>query len=338
MTQSGDPIATFAYRPRLGLILAVGGFFGLGVVVLGHKAQTTGETEALLAALASGAFVVLALLLMAMRTLRPQQISVFADGIVVPVGRWGSGTVRIANRDVQRIVITTVNGQVFATLHHPGGAASLHRSMFPENQDFDDVLAFLETGLWRGEAPSLEPVASLDDSLRDATLLDAPGPGPGPAPATGARTQNRPAPVIPAPVIPATVVAAQAGAARPWMGLGLKVGALACFCGGPLRATDALRPILGKDPAFAVAFAPILLLLFGSFAVLDDAPTPWTRAVVAAGGLGALLIAASGVWALAGIVAGPGRPDDGLVVIGSLLGLGLTAFYGVAARRFWGRG
>jgi hypothetical protein len=300
------PLAEFTYRPRLGMILMIGAFFGLGVVVLGHKHHTTGELEALLGALASGGFVLLAMLLLGLRTFRPQQVRVFADHVEVPAGRLGTAQRRIALADVSGLQVVSMSGQVSAVVEHPGGPSTLQRAMFPCNEDFDDVLALLETGLWRGE-----PAPDAPRARSDATP--------------------------PSPPAPPAVVAAQMGAARPWWGLGMKLGALAAFCGGPLRAADALRPIIGKDPGFGAAFAPIALLLFGSFAVLEDEPTRWTRAVVALGLLGALAVGASDLWALGQVLRGPARGDDGLIAIGSVLGLALVAAYAWAASRFWRR-
>lgn len=300
---AGAPLAEYVYRPRLGLILLIGGFFGLGAVVLGHKHHGTGELEALAGAVASGAFVLVAVLLLGMRTFRPQRVRVFAGQVEVPVGRLGPEVRRIAIGEVEGIDLLSISGQVSATIHHPGGPSILQRGMFPSNRDFDDVLALLETGAWRGDGPAAAPVGA--------------------------------PPTVAPPPPPRTVAAARAGAARPWWSLGMKLGALLAFCGGPLRAADALRPLVGKDPGFVIAFAPIALLLFGTFVVVEDAPTPWTRAVVALGGLGALVVAASDVWALIALVRTPARADDGLIAVGSVVGLGLVAAYAWAAARFW---
>ncbi len=114
----------------------------------------------------------------------------------------------------------------------------------------------------------------------------------------------------------------------------LKIGALAAFCGGPLRLSEALGPSLGRDPAFAVGFAPVALVLLGTFALAEERPGWGARTLRALGALGAVAVAGLGLWAWVGVARGPARPDDGLVLAGSAAGVGLAALY---LWRGWGR-
>ena len=298
----GAPLAALAYRPRAGTIGLGGAFFGMCALVLGHKHATTGELEALLGALGSGGFVLISLLLLAMRVLRPQQIRVFPQHIELPAARFTRAVRRVELDTVEGIDVVRIGGQASATVRHPGGPSTIQASMLPEDDDFDDLIALLETGRWRAGA-----------AAGPGGLSTAP-PGP--------------------PATPAAVARARAGLAGPWRALGMKLGALATFCGGPLHAADTLGPVIGRDPAFGVAFTPVALLLFGSFAVLEDAPSRWTRGVVAAGSAGALAIGASDAWALLRLARGAPVDSPGLVAVGSTLGLGLVAAYGWAAAGF----
>lgn len=123
-------------------------------------------------------------------------------------------------------------------------------------------------------------------------------------------------------------------ASGPLRGLGFKLGGLFSFCGGPLRLADRLSPEIGGW-AFALAFLPVGLMIFGAMSALDEEPTPFWRAVVAAGGLGAAVVGALSVWALVDVAMGTWTVDDVIVTWGSVVALVVTVAYGVVAARFF---
>lgn len=152
----------------------------------------------------------------------------------------------------------------------------------------------------------------------------------------------------------------------------LHIVALLSYCGGPLLVADLMKPHTGMPLAFVVTFLPVLLMLFGIFALHQSGwtsrarragagfPEPGELAVavqpsstvadllgwgddarheilmVRLGLVGAvvlLFLHAYGAWSLA---SAPG-PDSGLHRIGLIVGLPVAGGYVYVARR-WLRG
>ena len=58
-----------------------------------------------------------------------------------------------------------------------------------------------------------------------------------------------------------------------WYGF-VKIGALACYCGGPLLLSDVLKARYGTPFSFGVTFLPILLMFFGTDPLMDRSSRP----------------------------------------------------------------
>ena len=118
-----------------------------------------------------------------------------------------------------------------------------------------------------------------------------------------------------------------------WQMLALKIAALLSFCGGPLYAMGELTPVIGQDPAFAVGFAPVALMLFGTLSLLEDEPSRTTRIIVGTGAVGGLAIALTSLWAVVRIAGGHAHEDAGLILLGCAVSLVATSAYLWFARR-----
>jgi hypothetical protein len=288
--QAGRALERLRYRPGLGTVGLASGFFG-GAAAFFWYLIRTGEGGWLMVPLlvASLGFVGMGLFAGVMGQLRPQEVVVYERGLALPVGTWWKGNRRmVLLAEVHGLRVQEHSGQAFATLTTADGAVSLNRAMLPDRATFDHLLAFVQGATWRQGT------------------------------AAHAHEGAAPAP----PTLPPV----------PWvdrMGgrLVLNIGALLAFCGGPLRLSDALKPELGQDPAFAVAFAPVALLLFGTFALAEDEPGWFARSLQHLGALGAAVVAVLGSWAWVGVAQGPARGDDGLVLLGSAVSLPLCGLY-----------
>ena len=293
---AGRALECMRYRPGLGMVLLATGFFGGAAVFFWHLFRTgEGGWLMLPLLLASLGFVGMGLFAGVMGLLRPQQVVVYERGLALPVGAWWKGHSRVVLlADIHGLRVQKHSGQDFATLSTSSGPVSISRAMLPDRESFAHLLAFVQGAPWRQAAEERAPWA-----------LARPG-------------AASPAPPVP-PALP--------WVDRTWGRLVLKVGALLAFCGGPLRLSDTLKPVLGKDPAFAVAFAPIVLVLLGTFALAEEEPGWFARGLQLLGALGALAVAALGLWAWVGVAQGPARADDGLVLLGSALSVPLCGLY-----------
>jgi hypothetical protein len=121
---------------------------------------------------------------------------------------------------------------------------------------------------------------------------------------------------------------------RVWQTIAIKLIALIAFCGGPLFVADLLKPVLGQNQAFLAAFAPLGTAIICAFSLWEDHPWSWGKPAVAVGLLGATLVAAMSVFALCRLAGDQDRPDRGLMLLGSVVGLLATAAY---ARLAWRR-
>lgn len=286
--QAGRALERLRYRPGLGMVVLPVVFFGGAAAFFWHLIRT-GEGGWLVVPLllASLGFVGMGLFAGVMGLLRPQEVVVYERGLALPVGAWWRGQRRV-------VLLAEVHG--LRVQEHSGQAFA--------------TLATVEGPVSLNRA-MLPDRATFDHLL--AFVQGAPWRQGNAAPLRRSAAAAAPAPV-------------------PWvdrMGgrLVLKLGALLSFCGGPLRLTDALKPELGKDPAFAIAFAPVVLVLLGTFALAEDEPGWLTRSLQHLGALAALTVAALGLWAWLGVAQGPPRPDDALVLLGSAASLTLCGLY-----------
>jgi hypothetical protein len=118
-----------------------------------------------------------------------------------------------------------------------------------------------------------------------------------------------------------------------WHILAIKLAALLSFCGGPLYVADLLKPALGRDVAFGVAFAPLAMATLCAFSLWEDHPWSWGKYAIAVGLLGAVIVAATSVFAISQLSGGPDRADRSLIVLGSIVGLAVAAAYAWLAWR-----
>lgn len=112
-----------------------------------------------------------------------------------------------------------------------------------------------------------------------------------------------------------------------WMLLAVKIGALLSFCGGPLYVMDVLKPTLGTDLAFAVGFAPLAVMIFGTLAAVEDEAEGFSLFVVRAGGIAAGIIVLESIATVWALVSGLVRADAGLLMFGSVVSFGAAALY-----------
>jgi hypothetical protein len=118
----------------------------------------------------------------------------------------------------------------------------------------------------------------------------------------------------------------------PPMFLVLKIAAVLAFMGGPLYVHTHLRAL---DPrlAFALAFAPVAVILFGAL-TLHDEDSGFSRGVTRAGLAAALLLCAQNVWLVHGLLITHDSTTPGLHASGALAGTLAAAAY---ARLAWRR-
>lgn len=136
-----------------------------------------------------------------------------------------------------------------------------------------------------------------------------------------------------------------------WYGF-IKIGALACYCGGPLLLSDVLKVRYGTPFSFGVTFLPILLMFFGTDPLMDRSSrrhardflnqgepvshegVDWGVLVMRLGLAGALVVLgmnAYGAWLLTTM---PRRPDHYLYVVGMVVGTPLAGLYAYVAMRW----
>lgn len=113
----------------------------------------------------------------------------------------------------------------------------------------------------------------------------------------------------------------------------IKPIALFSACGGPLYIADTLKPFYGDLPAFAVGFAPIGLITFGSLWIDDDGDGFVKRLLVRAGLVGAYGLAGMNLYTAWKLLTAPPPADRGLIIIGLIVGTIATVMYVRAARR-----
>ena len=93
----------------------------------------------------------------------------------------------------------------------------------------------------------------------------------------------------------------------PWQLLLLKLAALFSFCGGPLVVADSLKTQMDKDAAFAIAFVPIVGLIFGAYSLWESLPDRLDNAMVILGALSALALLGMNMFAVLDLIDDPDR-------------------------------
>jgi hypothetical protein len=113
----------------------------------------------------------------------------------------------------------------------------------------------------------------------------------------------------------------------------IKLAALLSFCGGPLLVAELLEPALGGPGSFAVAFAPLAVVLYGALFLEDPSPARLDLAIVRVGLCGVPPVMGMNVYAVWHLATHPARPDRGLIVLGVVVGTLAAVFYtGLALR------
>jgi len=118
----------------------------------------------------------------------------------------------------------------------------------------------------------------------------------------------------------------------------IKVTALLSACGGPLVIYGFLKPRLGVPVAFGICFLPIALMIFGTLFMDIDGIGAFQARFVRLGLAGALLalnMHLYGVYVLA--TAAARGPDDGLTIVGIIVGIPTSAVYIYLTRRWLSR-
>ena len=295
----GEPVHELPYKPGIGVIMGVGGFFGLCGVVLTSKALQDGQLESWGAAGCSWVFVAVAVAMWAMRLTSRQRVVLGTLGVVLPVGRpWSKvDEVVVPLSAIRELSIQDVGAQRLLRVHHTGGEVVINAGMLPEKSDLSLILTHL-THLTQPPPTPLGPLA------------------------------ERPVPAH-VPLAPPEVSLPHS---RYWVRQVLSLLGLLSFCGGPLYLTDLLKPELGQALAFAAAFSPLGVMLLGALA-FSDRPSPGTRVVIGVGAVCAVGLAALALVALA--AARTGLPDGGLIAFGSLVGLVFSGGYLWSCRAWW---
>lgn len=291
----GESVHELPYKPGIGVIMGVGGFFGLCGVVLTSKALQDGQLESWGAAVCSWIFVAVAVAMWAMRLTSRQRVVLGTLGVVLPVGRpWSKvDEVVVPLSTIRELSIQDVGAQRLLQVHHTGGEVVINAGMLPEKSDLSLILTHLT------QPPT--PFGSLAE---------------------------RPVPAH-VPLAPPEVSLPHS---RYWVRQVLGLLGLLSFCGGPLYLTDLLKPELGQDLAFAVAFSPLGVMLLGALA-FGDRPSLGSRLLVGVGAVCAVGLAALALVALA--AARTGLPDGGLIAFGSLVGLVFSGGYLWSCRAWW---
>ena len=117
--------------------------------------------------------------------------------------------------------------------------------------------------------------------------------------------------------------------------LTLKLAALFAFCGGPLALADSLKLHMHGEVAFAIAFLPSAALVFGVHSLWRALHERWNIAMVSLGGVGAIALTGTNLFALWQLAEGAPRADARLIELGIAVGTALAAYYGYAAFRFF---
>ena len=121
----------------------------------------------------------------------------------------------------------------------------------------------------------------------------------------------------------------------PWRTLLLKLAALWSFCGGPLVVVDLLKLHMDKNAAFAIAFLPIVALIFGLYSLLHPIRDRWDKVMVSFGAVGAVALAGMNDIGVSELAYGRARADAWLIEVGIAVGTVVIAYYAYASYKFF---
>jgi hypothetical protein len=149
----------YEYRPKWTMIVLCAAFFGLCAAVLGSKAASNDRGLLIsriielapddatvffwaLTACSIG-FVVIAAFLAYHRLTTRQRIAFGPSALTVPASRWSREEKELAYRDIVALFETTVSGQRFLYITHPGGKYTIDASMLPSKSAFVEMCELL---------------------------------------------------------------------------------------------------------------------------------------------------------------------------------------------------
>lgn len=149
----------FPYNPKWQAILLCVLFFGVCALILGHEANTNtrgmtidgvialgpqGATNFLWTmCAASGAFVLMAVLLTLRRVFCPKILELGPHALVLPHGFFQARTARIPYAEIHDLAETRVNRQVFLHVISGGRKYAITAALFSEAGDYAFVKDFL---------------------------------------------------------------------------------------------------------------------------------------------------------------------------------------------------
>ncbi|HKQ56791.1 MAG TPA: hypothetical protein VJY35_02890 [Candidatus Eisenbacteria bacterium] len=105
---------------------------------------------------------------------------------------------------------------------------------------------------------------------------------------------------------------------RALLGFFAKIVSLEMLFGGPLVASDDLRPLIGQVAAVAVAIVPVVMFYVGASALASDDPDRSLRRPLRIGVAGAWLVAPMNAYAIARVLAGDIR-FGAITIVGVLI-------------------
>lgn len=98
---------------------------------------------------------------------------------------------------------------------------------------------------------------------------------------------------------------------------------------------DLLKLHMDRDAAFAIAFLPIVALIFGLYSLLHPIHDRWDKVMVSFGALGAAALAGMNVVGVSELAYGRARADAWLIEVGIAVGTFVIAYYAYASYRFF---
>lgn len=113
--------------------------------------------------------------------------------------------------------------------------------------------------------------------------------------------------------------------------------ALASAAGGPLYVYDLLKASPQDWRLFAICFAPVGLMVFGSLAFGDPPSSTFARLSVRLGLFGAMALLILDAFTAWSLVRGGTHPNLSLIVAGTAIGALASALYILLARAFLSR-
>jgi len=116
------------------------------------------------------------------------------------------------------------------------------------------------------------------------------------------------------------------------LGVLAKIASLEMLFGGPLVASDDLRPLIGQVAAVGVAVVPVVLFYIGASALAGVEAFRTRRTPLRIGVIGALLVAPMNAYAIARVLAGDIR-FGGITIAGVLICTGSIVTYLILAGR-----